>query len=323
MNFSIVIAFRDTPRERDFARKSIPSAVSLKPSEIIVGMDKPVAKSTIEYVEGIFEELSFRDYTILQVPRSAEWNFQLANVIWHCYKTCKNNKVLAFDIDSVLRPDVLKGYNMIGENGNAVVSFTKKLLIENISDRIRYTSYRYRVRTRSNVFSGIYWIWLPYYLEDIDIEEFQEIQNGIDTYMIKCIGDRGKHNVVMLKDIGVDCLDIQNEDIPWRQFQDGIWLFAHPEVNGAYHQKTLFNSIRGNIIRKLNRVMPFTALARTICYQHPWMLRGWWWAKSHRDHEIVQMASEQSLLEWGLTGAKHVKGIYDWQQQGRAGTGFG
>ena len=323
MNFSIVIAFRDTPRERDFARKSIPSAASLKPSEIIVGMDKPVAKSTIEYVEGIFEELSFRDYTILQVPRSAEWNFQLASVIWHCYKACKNNKVLAFDIDSVLRPDVLKGYNMIGENGNAVVSFTKKLLIENISDRIRYTSYRYRVRIRSNVFSGIYWIWLPYYFEDIDIEEFQEIQNGIDTYMVKCIEDKGKHNVVTLKDIGVDCLDIQNEDIPWRQFQDGIWLFAHPEVNGACHQKTLFNSIRGNIIRKLNRVMPFTALARTICYQHPWMLRGWRWAKSHRDHEIVQMASEQSLLEWGLMGAKHVKEIYDWQKQGKTGTGFG
>ena len=267
-------------------------------------MDKPVAKSTIEYVEGIFEELSFRDYTILQVPRSAEWNFQLANVIWHCYKTCKNNKVLAFDIDSVLRPDVLKGYNMIGENGNAVVSFTKKLLIENISDRIRYTSYRYRVRTRSNVFSGIYWIWLPYYFEDIDIEEFQEIQNGIDTYMIKCIRDRGKHNVVMLKDIGVDCLDIQNEDIPWRQFRTAYGCSLILKSMAHTTKKRYLIVSEGNIIRKLNRVMPFTALARTICYQHPWMLRGWRWAKSHRDHEIVQMASEQSLLEWGLTGAK-------------------
>ena len=37
MNFSIVVPFRDTPSEREFAKKSIPSAVRLKPNEIIVG----------------------------------------------------------------------------------------------------------------------------------------------------------------------------------------------------------------------------------------------------------------------------------------------
>ena len=323
MNFSIVVPFRDTPNEREFARKSIPSAVGLNPSEIIIGVDEPVAESTLKYLDEIFERLSFRDYKVLQVSRSGEWNFQLANVIWHCYKACKNDKVLAFDIDSILRPSVLRGYDMIGKNGNAVVSFTKKLLIENISDMIRYAFYRCRIRIRSYVFSGIYWIWRPHYFEDIDINKFQEIQNGIDTYMVKCIEDKGKHNVVTLKDIGVDCLDIQNEDTPWRQFQGGIWLYTHPEAIGAYQQKSLFTGIRGNIIRSLNRVMPFTALTRTIYYQHPWMLRGWWWAKSHRDHEVVQMAREISLLEWELTGAKRVKGIYDWQSQGKAGTGFG
>ena len=323
MNFSIVVPFRDTSNERAFARKSIPSAVRLKPSEIVIGMDEPVAESTMKCVDEIFEELSFRNYRVLQVPRSAEWNFQLANVIWHCYKACKNDKVLAFDIDSVLRPSVLKGYDIIGQNGNAVVSFTKKLLIENISDMIRYVFYRCRIRISSYTFSGIYWIWRPYYFEDVDIGGFTKIQNGIDTYMIGCIVDQNRHNIVTLKDIGVNCLDIQNEDMPWRQFQDGVWLYTHPEVIGVYQQKSLFTSIRGNVIRSLNRVMPFTALARTICYQHPWMLRGWRWAKSNSNHEIVQMASELSPLEWELMGAKHVKEIYDWQKQGKTGTGFG
>ena len=318
MNFSIVVPLRDTSSEREFAKRSLPSAVRLKPAEIIIGMDKPVAESTIKYVDEILEELSFENYKILQVSCSTEWNFQLANVIWHCYKECKNDKVLAFDIDSILRPDVLKGHSMIGKNGNAVVSFTKKLLIENISDMIRYAFYRYRVRTSSHVFAGVYWIWRPYYFKDINIEEFQEIQNGTDAYMVKCIEDKGQHNVVALKDIGVNCLDIQNGDLPWRQFQDGIWLYAHPESIGANKRESIYK-----MLQVMNRIMPFTVIVRTICYQHPWMLRGWRWARSHRDHEIVQMTSELSLLEWGLTGAKHVKGIYDWQQQGRTGTGFG
>ena len=323
MSFSIVVPFRDTPSEREFAKKSIPSAVRLKPNEIVVGMDAPVSEPTLKFVNEIFRGVLFSDYRILQVPRSNQWNFQLANVIWHCYKACKNDKILVFDIDSILRPGVLKGYNMVGENGNAVVSFTKKLLIENVSDMMRYTFYRYRVLTRSYVFAGIYWIWRPYYFEDVNLEEFQGIQNGIDSYMNRCILGKGHYNMVTLKDIGVDCLDIQNDDIPWRQFQDGIWLYAHPEIIGAYRKESLRDTSRHRLLKALNRVMPFTVLARTVCYQHPWLLRGWRWAKSHKDHDAVRMASELSINEWTFTGAKNVKEIYDWQRQGKTGTGFG
>ena len=324
MNFSIVVPLRDTPKERNFASKSIPSAVRLKPNEIIVGMDRPVAKSTMKYVEEIFEKLSFRNYTILQVPRSAEWNFQLANVIWHCYKACKNDKILTYNIDSILRSNILDGYYIVGKNETAVVSFTHKLLVKNVSGWIKYAFYRYRVHGRTHVFTGNYWIWRPYYFEDVDLEGFKKIQNGMDTYMYKGIVDRGRHNVVTRKDVGTNSLDIQNEDIPWRQFQDGIWLYAHPEVIGAYRGEFLRGSTgSGKTLQSLNRVIPFTVLACTVGYQHIWMLRGWRWAKSHKNHEVVQMASELSIQEWIFTGAKHVKEIYDWQRQGKTGTGFG
>ena len=323
MNFSIVVPFRDTPKERNFASKSLSSAVRLKPSEIIIGMDKPVAESTMKYVEGIFEELSFMDYTILQVPHSAEWNFQLANVVWHCHKSCKNDKILTYNIDSILKPAILKGYDIVGKNETAVVSFTHKLLIKNASGLIRNVFYRYRVRNRSHVFTGNYWIWRPYYFEDVDIEGLKKIQNGTDTYMYKRIVDRGLHKIVTLKDIGVDALDIQNEDMPWRQFQDGIWLYAHPEVIGAYRNEFLHSGTgSGKTLQSLNRVIPLTVLARTIGYQHIWVLRGWRWAKSHSDHEIVRMASKASIQEWTFAGAKHVKEIYDWQRQGKTGAGF-
>ena len=324
MTFSVVVPFRDTPQERIFAKKSLPSAARLKPDEIIVGMDKPVAESTLKYIDDIFAKSSYKDYKVIQIPRSDEWNFQLANVIWHCYKACRNDKILAFDIDTILRRNVLNGYDMVGEDGNAVVSFTKKLLIENISDMIRYVFYRYRVRTSSYVFAGTYWIWRPYYFDDVDLCRFKEIQNGIDTYMNNCVIDRGRHKIVTLKEIGSDSLDIQNEDMPWRQFQEGVWLFAHPETIRAYRKESLRKKKKqtSTSLIALNKVIPLTVLAKTFCYQHPWTLRGWKWAKAHRSHDMVEMAGTMPFQEWTLAGAEHVKDVYNWQHHGKTGTGF-
>ena len=37
--FGIVMPMRDTPREREFATKSVPSAIALRPSEMMMGID--------------------------------------------------------------------------------------------------------------------------------------------------------------------------------------------------------------------------------------------------------------------------------------------
>ena len=42
--FTIVVPFLDTPRGRAFAARSLPSAASLGPDEIIVGVDAPSAR---------------------------------------------------------------------------------------------------------------------------------------------------------------------------------------------------------------------------------------------------------------------------------------
>ena len=42
--FSIVIPFRDTPCERKFAETSIPAAIKLNPSEIVIGVDAPAVR---------------------------------------------------------------------------------------------------------------------------------------------------------------------------------------------------------------------------------------------------------------------------------------
>ena len=136
--FSIVMAFRDTPRECKFAAKSIPSAIRMDPDELIIGVDAPADESFLAHIDSLCGELSFKNYKIVKVEHSDEWNSHLAHIIWECYNACKNDKIFAFDVDSVIRPTILKGYDMVGRDKNAVVSFTKKLLIKRPSHMIRY-----------------------------------------------------------------------------------------------------------------------------------------------------------------------------------------
>lgn len=50
--FTIVVTFLDTPRGRAFASRSLPSAASLGPDEIIVGVDAPAAPDLAGFLAG-------------------------------------------------------------------------------------------------------------------------------------------------------------------------------------------------------------------------------------------------------------------------------
>ena len=319
--------FRDTPRERRFAEKSIPSAIELDPDELVVGVDAPADDSLMRLIRGICDMRSFKNLRIVQVERSPDWRFQLANIIWHCYKASRNDTILAFDVDSVLRLGVLAGRDMVGVDNIAVVSFTKKLLVRSLGDLLKYASYRWRVRTSPYVFAGIYWIHRPYYMQDIPLDGLQKIRNGIDTYMIERIFELERHRIVTLKDIGVDCMDYQNEDYPWRQFQDGVWYYANRnEFRRQRRERMLLTgatSARGYLSKIIDRDPKLFVLIKTIAYQHWWMLRGYLWASRNRTHAAVQRAHGLTFEEWNLEGSTYIKEIHDWKKQGRTGTGFG
>lgn len=319
--------FRDTPREREFAKKSIPSAIRLNPDEFVVGVDAPADDSLTDMIREICDAESFGRLRIIPVERSPEWKFQLANTIWHCYKACRNDAILAFDVDSTLRPAVLAGRDMVGTDDIAVVSFTKKLLISSMVDLLRYTFYRWRVRTSGYVFAGIYWIHRPYYILNVPLDGLQNIRNGIDTYMTECIMKEGRHRIVTLKDIGVDCMDRQNGDYPWRQFQDGIWYYANRnEFREMWLEKmrlTGASDTAGFLRGVIGRNPRLFILTKAAAYQHWWALRGWLWASRNRSHTAVQKAHGVTLAEWNLEGSTYVDNIYDWERHGRLGTGFG
>ena len=119
---------------------------------------------------------------MVRVAGSAEWKFPLSNVIWHCYKSCECDTVLGFDVYTVLRPAVMKGRYIVGRNGVAVASFTKRLLCRTVGDYVQYASYRLRVMRSSYVFAGTYWVWLPYYFDAVDRKGLSRIANGIEMY---------------------------------------------------------------------------------------------------------------------------------------------
>ena len=322
--FSIVMPFRDTPRERKFAEKSIPSAIALEPDEFLIGVDEPADESFLALISRLCAKQSFTNYRILSVPKSDKWRFQLANIIWHCYQECRNDRILAFDVDSVLRPAVLHGLDFVGRDGNAVVSFTKRLLVRSLGDLIRHMFYRLRVRLHSYVFSGIYWVFRPHYFEDVDLEGMQSIENGIDTYMVKRISAIGRHKVLMLKEMGVDCMDIQNEDYPWRQFQEGIWYYANKDTYMDLRRQSRGrkNSRKNIIHRILGRYLGLVILFRSVVYCRPWLFRGWFWARRNPGHTSIHAARDAGLDEWSTMGSKHVRAIRDWRKYGRLGTGF-
>ena len=305
--FGIVVPFRDTPREREFAEKSLPSAVALGPDEIVVGVDADGGDTAARFVEGVCRRHGFGGaLTVARVERSSAWRFHLANVVWHCYKASRNDTVLVFDIDAVLRSAAMRGLELVGRDGNAVVSMTKRILTRSIPEYIRFASLRIRARTGANAFAGLYWIHLPYYFANVREEGLASIANGLDDYMVARIRANGTHRVVTLPDMGEDSLDLQNPDYPWRQFGDGIWHGA----NG---------SPRRSGMRRAARIAAAVA-AKAAAYQRPHFMRGWWWALSHPDSEACGVARRCTLAEW-VTGHEpaYVRNLGEWS---RRGTGF-
>lgn len=292
--FSAIVAFRDTPQECKFAEISLPAIVSLKPDELIVGVDEPASDSLIFHIRSLCG--SYDAVRIVEVPKSDAWGFQQAHVHWHCYRECKHDRILLFDIDLILRDAVLGGLYLIGKDNIACVSYTKRALIKTLQDRIRYVFQRLRVRTTHDTFSGLYWLWRPYYFEDIDMAGIRQIRNGVDMYTYDCVR-RARRRVITQKTIGADCLDYANRDHPWRQFHDGMWY-------GANH--TLRHFLR--------------AIVTSALYQHQWIVRGYWWALRHPGHEAIRVAHSMTWSEWNTVGSVYVKTIRDWKE---TGTGYG
>lgn len=288
--------------------------IKLNPNEIVIGMDEPVAKSTQKFIRSLFARWEFSNYKIIEVSQSNDWNFHAAHVVWECYRACRYDRILETNIDIVLRPAMLKGLSLVGRNGAATVSFRRRPLLASMRDRMRY--YIHRLLDRNPKYAGLCWTWRPHYMDAIDLPRFQAIQNGWDTFMYISLEAKG-YQRLSIDQTGGQCLDMENPDLPWRQFAYGIWFAAHPEHFGQNRRKTF-----RRIIQATNLRIPLSAHLRAFRHQWPYIVDGYKWAKEHQDHKAVRLAAKLSYPEWTLIGSELIADLVDWKKIGKTGTGF-
>ena len=321
--FSIVMPLRDAPSERRFAVESIPAA--LNPNEFVVVVDAPATESLASHIRRILRRED--KLRIIQVLYSNEWSFHLCHVMWECYMQCKHDCILTCYVDQILLPSV-EGMKHVGQNNVAVASLTIRILVRRVLGFIRYLFYLRRVRASADVFTGLYWIYRPFYFEDMDKTEYERIRNGMDTWMHGRIKNLGRHGIVTLKTVGCKSLDYQNEDYPWRQFQKGVWMYVHRQKRRMAKKQQR---------RGLWLTWPYKTLSDVLdrCYptldiwlyasihQHPWILRGAKWAAENTDHAAVRTARDKSLTMYECSGSEYIRDVCYRDKAGRRGTGFG
>lgn len=293
VNWSAVVALHDSDEEYAYMLECLPSVFALRPSELILALDAPSSERIARRAEELAEKHGFHGLRIIAVPRSSEWNMQLAKVVYETYSQASSDYILCFDVDTVLTDNVLLGLEEIGRGQIACISFTKNLLQRNLSDAIRNFFYRRYVRRAKMAFAGLYWIYRPYYYELVREQEFKKIYNGIDSFLVQKILTQEKYRLVTRKEAGCDCMTYESNDYPWRQFQEGYWYSAHD--------------------------MPILkALLHTFASQHPYFWKGYLYNRKNRPSEMDHRASAMALDEWVLDGSLNVPEM-EW---GYKGTGF-
>lgn len=299
--FTIVLPIKGTKEEDGFMERSIHSAFDLNPDEIIIALDEGVSKIIEARVDFCCQSYSGKRPCVRKIytSKDPQWSFQLANIIWNCYSKANNDRIFSFDIDSVVRKDVLKGLPQLKDDV-ALVSFTKKLHIGTIPDLIRFIFYRIRVKTNESVFSGNYWVDRTKFFDLIDKNDYMKLKNGVDTYLTEKIR-QSRYTMINRKDMGVTALSKQNEDYDWRQFMDGVWFYANRDKIKAGTVK------RGVLKRGFFRRHPkLLVLLKSTVYQRYGILRGFNWASKNQKHETVVKASTVDLYEWGYFGTKYL-----------------
>lgn len=326
--FSVVVPFRDTPRERAFAKRSLPSAAALGPDEIVVGVDSPPAADLEVFLAaaagrrggGAAAAVPCR---IVPVARSDKWAMHPARVVHECFCRCSTETALLYNIDTVLRPAVLGGLDMIGRDGVAVVSYSLRFLTVDARSAVRYWSHRVRARVRGAGHTGTFWLHLPDYFEHVDVAGYARVANGFDTYIHGTFSAAGRPRAVAVPTLGVDCMDRENGDLEWRQFGYGVWQYANRDTaGGSGLAAAAARLLGGRAGRRAARLLAAANIAKHAAANgHPHSLGGWRWARANPCSAAVKAAASVPYDDWAMYHEPAlVGGLMEWPERG---TGLG
>ncbi|MYB30488.1 MAG: hypothetical protein F4Y18_05580 [Cenarchaeum sp. SB0663_bin_5] len=336
--FSIMFPFRDTPLERKFAEKLLPSAIELNPDELVIGVDSPAGPSFIDLILNLYQP--FKDVNIVQVPHSDEWNFPLANVLWSCFKEYRNDVVLAGNIDTILKPVLLQSLDCIGQNNNLGMSFPIRSLTRNLNEWIRYLFELWAIR-RKYFWIGTFWLYLQYVYEDVDKKGMDELSNGVDIYMEEYIINPGRYKIITTRKHGAQSLHLGNPDYPWRQFEWGhgsvsTWMSKRKNEYNVFRsmfdvknittmakvekekriQRSQGRKFSRLLTHVIHRFLILLVLKLSFIRQHKWRLQDWMWARKNSTYIAVTKDRGVPYIVYSYDGAKYIRDMYDWKKHG-------
>jgi len=226
MDFSIVVPVKD---ETELVLQTLPSYCALKPSELLICTDKPCERSVVNLIRRIAAFVKMEDVTrIIEVKRNPEWGFHQAHVRRSGFLEAKYDRVLTGDIDLLVNGNVYKALSLVGKNDIGLASLGKfhypsslldywQLGVGTFLRKVVHGMLGFSMDT--TVFSGLYALWRPYWLDSEPEEEVKKLVNpkqvlrgevsdfelasgyaGEDTFLRDWMSK--KHKCVYLKDIG-------------------------------------------------------------------------------------------------------------------------
>jgi len=309
-----------------YLKYSLPAAIHLSPTEILLVMDaheEPTQESTAIRVtaQSIVERKGYDGLRFLEVAPKPNSHFKQGSVRRHGYLAARYDTQFTFDCDDIPYQTVMNGLDYIGKDNVAFVTFRKQLVREGLVRSVRTWLYErhldknvqfilsrtigsLRARRKRALkqypkpFIGIYWMYRPWYLDLVREEEISRIYNGEDTFIQYALARQTRYKHIHLDVDGCRSLRDGNEDLPWRQYELGIWLGCM-EINHARSPNLLQNAYYATAY--------FQAALQQMCIRgHPRIMQGYS-ASKHLSHTLRKQIAAMSYPEFIMYGQGLVK----------------
>ena len=278
--FTFIIPFAGATKEIELAKKTIPKMIKLEPSEIIFGIDDDLDVKIIDKIDTICKSKHYTSYRYIKVKSDPNWKFQLAHVLWSCMNKSSNDIMCTINVDESVKPEILKGANYVGKKNIVVYSAQGVPYMGKYSDVFKRIIHQINLWFEPEPFkryTGVYWIYRPYFLDFMDKSYYMSIHNGSDMAIFDK-AESSKYDVIYSRKYSHTLLDIDHDLLPQIQFLIGMWNF----VNHTYDKRS-----------KIIGHKRWAKLA-SIKTSTPYKYKGYIYAMKHSENSIVQKAAKKS-----------------------------
>ncbi len=282
--FTFLVPCAGSTKEMNFARKSLPKIIKLEPSEIIFGMNDPTNPEIVDIIDTICKSEHYTSYRYVKVKPDANWNFQLAHVVWSCIEKSSNDVICVINIDESVKPELLKGANYVGRNNTVMYSAQAVPYMEKYSDVFKRISHQINLWFEPEPFrrfTGVFWVYRPYFMNFMDKSYYMSIRNGMDATLFEK-GELSEYNIIYSRKYSSTSLDIDHDALPQIQVLTGIWNYVH------------------HIYDKRSKIIGHKRWAKLASLKTgtPWKYKGYIYAMKHFEDSLVQKASKKSKFDY-------------------------